>query len=521
MSPRVQAVDDRSGGAEPRAAGEQLTRIARGSSLNLGGAMISAIANFALTIVVTRGMPKDIAGILFTTSSLVLLAAAVGRLGTDTGLVYFISRARSAGAPERVRAYLVAALRPVLVTAVVMGLVLCVMSPWLGHLISPRHAGLTTRFLIVLALVIPMAAVENVALSATRGLGTMRPNAVVEMIVRPILQVATVAAVVWAGSTELLAGAWGLCYLVAAVLAWRSLQRRLPPPSGPTSAASEVRGDFWRFSAPRSVASVTQQAMQRLDIILVAVLAGPAQAAVYTAATRFVVVGQMARNAVSLAVQPDVAQALHRGDQREINSLYQMSTAWLMLVTWPIYLLLSIDGGSLLHVFGHGYAAGTPVLVLLGSAMLVATLCGDVDIMLIMAGRTSWSLVNVSVAFGINLTLDLILIPHLDILGAAIGWSVAIIVKNLLALIQVAVVLHLHPLGRASITTALLCLVSFGAVPLLCRTQLNGGLLRLVIEAAVGGVLFVAGAFAFRRLLALDALSQHRRPAKRAAASSG
>jgi O-antigen/teichoic acid export membrane protein len=471
--------------------------------------------------VVTRGMPKDIAGILFTTTSLVLLAASVGRLGTDTGLVYFISRARSAGTPERVRSYLAAALRPVVVTAVVMAVALCVFSPWLGHLISPQHAGLTTRFLIALALVIPISAVENVALSATRGLGTMRPNAIVEMIVRPVLQVVMVAAVVWAGLTELLAGAWALCYLLAAVLAWRALRGRLPPLPAATSSAFNVRGEFWKFSAPRSLASVAQLAMQRLDIVLVAVLAGPAQAAVYTAATRFVVVGQRARNAVSLAVQPDVAQALHRGDQHEINSLYQMSTAWLMLVTWPIYLLLSVDGGSLLHVFGHGYAAGTSVLVLLGSAMLVATLCGDVDIMLIMAGRTSWSLANVSVAFAVNLTLDLILIPRMDILGAAIGWSVAIIVKNILALVQVAMVLHLHPLGRASITTALLCLVCFGAIPLTCRIWMANGLRRLIVELVVGGAVFVVGAFLLRRPLALEALRLRRRTGDQPAPLAG
>lgn len=498
-----------------RVGGEQLSRIARGSTLNLAGAAVSSVANFALTIVVTRGMPQDIAGILFTTTSLVLLAVSIGLLGTDTGLVYFISRARAAEEPERVRPYLAAAMRPVVVTAAVMAVVLCAAAPWLGHSISGPHAGLTTWFLVTLALVIPLAAFEAVALSATRGLGTMRPNATVEMIIRPVVQVALVGTVVWWGSTRLLAAAWALSYVLAAVLAWRALRARLPAPSEPTrdgtSAAGDTSREFWRFSAPRSLANVVQLALQRLDIILVALLAGPAQAAVYTAATRFVVLGQMGRNAVSLAVQPDVAQALQRGHRREINGLYQMSTAWLILVTWPIFLLLCIDGRSLLHVFGDGYAAGAPVLILLGSAMLVATLCGDVDIMLIMAGRTSWSLANVSVALGVNVALDLVLIPRWGILGAAIGWAVAIVAKNLLALGQVGVVLRLHPVGRASITATALCVATFGLVPLVCRLWLGEGLLRLALEVVVAGALFVAGAFLLRRTLGLDALQLPRR----------
>jgi O-antigen/teichoic acid export membrane protein len=506
MQARTAATEQSTG----RPGGEQLSRIARGSSLNLAGAAVSSVANFALTIVVTRGMPQDVAGILFSTTSLVLLAVSVGLLGTDTGLVYFISRARAAGAPEQVRPYLAAALRPVVVAAAVMALVLAAAAPWLGHSISAPHAGLTTWFLLVLALVIPLATFEAVALSATRGLGTMRPNATVEMIVRPVVQVALVAAVVWWGSTRWLAAAWALSYVLAAVLAWRALRARLPAPAEAAPegerSGSHTSREFWRFTAPRSLATVVQLALQRLDIVLVAVLAGPAQAAIYTAATRFVVLGQMGRNAVSLAVQPDIAQALQRGHRREINSLYQMSTAWLILVTWPIFLLLCIDGRSLLHVFGEGYAAGTSVLVLLGSAMLVATLCGDVDVMLIMAGRTSWSLANVSVALGINVALDLVLIPRMGILGAAIGWAIAIVAKNLLALGQVGVVLRLHPVGRAGVAATALCLVTFGLVPLASKVRLGEGLLRLAIEVAVAGGLFLVGAFWMRRLLGLDAL---------------
>jgi O-antigen/teichoic acid export membrane protein len=484
----------------------KLSRVARGSTLNLVGAVVSAVANFALTVVITRGVAKDVAGLLFTTTSLVLMAAAIGRLGTDTGLVYFIARARAAGKEHLIRAYLRAARRPVFVSAMLMGVIALATAPVLGRVFSSEHAGLATGYLVVLAFVIPLAGVENVALSATRGLGTMRPNALVEQIIRPLLQVVMVAVVVWLGDPHLLAVGWGLCYVAAAFLAWRALSARLRSLPADTDSAPSVRAEFWRFSAPRSLASMVQQAMQRFDIVLVALISGPASAAIYTAATRFLVVGQMARNAISLAAQPDIAQAMHREDRAEIKALYQTSTAWLMLVTWPIYLLLMIDGRPLLKLFGHGYDSGSTVLVLLSLAMLVATLCGDVDVMLIMAARTTWSLANISVAFGVNLVLDLILIPHLGILGAAIGWSVAIVTKNVMALVQVAAVFHLHPIGRATVTCAAVCLGTCLVLPSVIRLLAGSGTLTTLVGALVSGLGFLACLYLFRRGLGLEAL---------------
>ncbi len=73
-----------------------------------------------------------------------------------------------------------------------------------------------------------------------------------------------------------------------------------------------------------------------------------------------------------------------------------------------------------------------------------------VDMVLNMAGRTSWNLINVLLAVGVNLGLDLRLIPTQGILGAAIGWAAAIVVTNSLAVTQIAVAMRLHPRDAAA-----------------------------------------------------------------------
>jgi O-antigen/teichoic acid export membrane protein len=485
----------------------RLRGLARGSTINLFGAAIMAVSVFGTTIAVTRGLSRVQAGIFFSVTSLFLLATAIGQLGTNTGLVYFLSRARALGRDNIIPAYVRTATLPVMLCACAMAGGLLAFAPQLAALTNPHNVAAATSYLRVLAFFIPMAALENVALAATRGLGTMRANAAVEQFGRPVLQLLLVVTVVWMSQLHALGLAWGVAYLPAAMaaLVWlRSLTKRLGAPG--KALDTDVAVEFWRFSAPRALASVAQVAMQRLDIILVGALSGPVQAAIYAAATRFLIVGQMGNRAISMAVQPRLGQCLATNDHDGARHLYRVSTAWLISLAWPLYLSLLVFGSQLMHVFGRGYNAGSVVLVILSSSMLLATGCGMVDIVLTMAGRTSWNLVNVLTALGVNVGLDLWLIPKYGIKGAAIGWAAAIIVQNLVPLSQIALALKLHPFGRNTAAAALISLISFGVVPLSFRTILGTGWPSLLGGLAGAGICQLIGLWIFRSTLELSTL---------------
>lgn len=491
----------------PPSADSSLRRLARGSTANLAGTAVSAVANFALIVVLTRGLPQSTAGVFISMTSVFVIATVLGQLGVNTGLVYFLTRALASGRRADIAGYMRTAWRAVLATAAGMAVLAALTAPWLAARATPEHAGDATRYLIVLALFIPIAGAENVALAGTRGLGSMRANALVEFIGRPSLQVLLVLAVVALGRDGWVAWAWALPYLPAALLAWWWWRRLARSMDVPVRASGTGRQrDFWAFSAPRAVTSVVQIVMQRLDIVLVAALAGPAQAAVYAAATRFVVAGQMGNNAISLAAQPRLAETLARHDRPALAEIYRTSTAWLMAVTWPLHLTFIISGGLLLHVFGSGYGVGAPVMVVLASCMLLSTGVGMADTVLLMAGRTSWSLANAAVSLGLQIGLDLWLIPEHGVLGAAIGWGAAILVRNGAALVQVILSEHVHSISRPVLVSAAINLVGFAGVPLLAQLALGRTWSALVVGLVAGGAVYLAGLWRFRGVLRLRAL---------------
>jgi O-antigen/teichoic acid export membrane protein len=128
-----------------------------------------------------------------------------------------------------------------------------------------------------------------------------------------------------------------------------------------------------------------------------------------------------------------------------------------------------------------------------------------VDNVLSMAGRTSWNLANVVTALGVQLAIDLPLIPRLGALGAAIGLATAIVTNNLVPLAQVAGVVRLHPFGRGTLTAAALALVCFGALPLALVATLGAHPTTVAVAILGGGTAYVAGATRLRRALGLAA----------------
>ncbi|CAM3556959.1 polysaccharide biosynthesis C-terminal domain-containing protein [Stackebrandtia soli] len=229
-------------------------------------------------------------------------------------------------------------------------------------------------------------------------------------------------------------------------------------------------------------------------------LLGFAEAAVYTVATRFVTLGQLATGAIGTAAQPRLATCMGRGDYATARALYQTTTAWIVLATWPLFLTTAVAAPFYLGLFGPEYTGDDAVAVVwvLAAGMVLSSGCGVVDMVLSMAGRTSWQLYNVCAALAVNVTIDLLLIPRWGILGAAIGWTAALAVNNLIPLCQLAFTFGLHPFGRSTTRAMALAAACF-VVPPLAGESFGSTALVVSVMAAVG--CYLATAWRFRATL--------------------
>ena len=461
--------------ARPDEAG--ISTVARRGTLNLVGACVSGLLNFALVVIVTRTLHTVGAGLFFEATSVFVLAGAAASFGSDTALVRFISQDRAKGITEHIRRHIMVAVVPSAFFALIIGALLFWLAPELASYfeITPglKHNPEFVLMIRVLAVFLPVYVTYLNGLAATVGFGSMVPTNVVDRLMTSALQPIAVfiAADLALGGGGIVA-AWAAPILLGLIPIYLWLRRlgkkagvRLDPGGSRHTVPGTPGKDFWFFAAPRGVASIFQIGQDRIGILLVGALSTAAAAGVFAAAARWLIAGNVFADALNLGIQPTMAEHLARRDYASAGRLYQVTTGWMMLVSGPIYLSMAIFPAVLLRPFGNGFDSGAPALTVLAIGTFAAAATGSVTVILLMGGKSSWNLFNTSVALGADVVIGVLLIPHLGLIGAAISTDVALLIANVLPVIQVHGLYGMHPFGRGfwvALTASLGCFALIG-----------------------------------------------------------
>jgi O-antigen/teichoic acid export membrane protein len=549
--PAIQAQTIRVAGKVPaqtaRVAGEvpaETVRVARGSVVNLVAMVTGAALSFGLTVVVSRWLQPSGAGALFELIALFTIMSQTFELGADTGLTRWISRARAIGGLADVRTVLTVALLPVLVVGTFAAVATWLAAPELAHVfLHGMAARVGAADIRIIAPLVPLGALSFCLVDAARGFGRMWPYLAIEGLGKPVARMGLVlAAVVLGLGLHGALVAWGAPVAIGLVAAWlifaRILRTEVPAGapgsagarhqarpehrSGPavrtarghrdgergrhhaavSLAAERVRrlaGEFWRFTGPRGLQATFQVVILWLDILLVGAVVSRYAAGVYAAVSKLAIVGTFALEGNRLAIGPQLSVFLARRQHDRAAELYQSATRWLILASWPLYLVFAIFPAVVLGIFGARYTAGAEALAVLSLAMLVNLGTGNVTVVLLMGGKSSWSAFNATAALIVNVGLNLLLLPHIGILGAAIAWGASIVVDNVTAMVEIRWVLGLAPFGPGYLLVAAATVGCFGVTGIAVRMLLGQTLPALAAAvaaglAAYGTVLYLARA---------------------------
>jgi O-antigen/teichoic acid export membrane protein len=489
-----------------------LEGLAAGSMVTTSGMVATGILGFILVIVVTRGLGPLGAGVFFQSVALFSVLASLCELGAPAGLVRTIPRYRAMGRTRDIRGAVTVALWPVAIVSTAVATALFILAPHVAALLGllPDEGPIALRSV---APVLPLAALSSVALAVTRGFGKMAPYVALENVLKPGLRPLLVAVAVGAGlgATAALA-AWavpaGLILAPALLIVARYLRGAESGMPVRTSGVPRrlLASEFWRFAAPRGMASIFHVAIVWIDVILIGSLRSTEEAGLYAAVGRLVVLGVFAIEGVRLAIAPQVSRALATGDQEGARLLYRVGTWWLVAVSWPMYLTLAIFAPFILRIFGPEFDAGATALLIISLTMLIGVGTGNVSVVLLMGGKSVWNLLNTAAALLVNLVLNILLIPRYGMTGAAIAWAASILVNNLLPLAQVWRALGLNPFGQGFVIVAGISIACFAGIGLTIRTVLGPTWFAFILAAASATILYGALLFRFRNPLHLPAL---------------
>lgn len=480
--------------------------LARGGGLSFFGSASSALLGFLLTVVITRLMGADGAGVVFQATGVFAVVLAFAKVGMDSTAVYLLPRVRLDDV-GRIRSTIMA----FVIIAVLVSTILAVALQFIAPLLWPGPDNPVSDTVRALAVFIPAGAVMLIAAAILRALGSVREYVLVSNIAIPALRPPLVAvAAVATGSVVVVSVAWALplalMMVVAAVMVSGHVTRLEGGDRGRSLPSRMQVREIISFATPRTASAGLEQAIIWVDVLLVGWLLSDQAAGIYGGAARFIQAGLVVDAALRVVVSPRFSSLLHQEKKEAVRELYITATIWLVLIASPIYVLLAVFSPVFLDLLGPDFRDGSMVLSILAVGITVTFLAGNIHSLLIMSGRSGWAAINKVVVLVINIVGNLLLVPVWGIEGAAVVWAVSMLIDALLAAVEVSYFLGIRvPLAQVLRPLGLV-VVTWG-IPAGLSSMLGGQTLgAAVLAAVVGGVLYLAACWYWRGTLRLEGL---------------
>jgi O-antigen/teichoic acid export membrane protein len=492
-----------------------LAGAARSGALGFAGAVVAALGGFLLTIVISRGLGSAGAGVFFQSFAVFTILAAAGTAGADTGLLYVATRSRALGRVAELRRTMAIAFGPTVLAATAIAVAVHLTAPRLSELlIDEKYQERGADYLALLAPFLVIAIIGLIGVQATRGFGGLRWFVAIQQLLLPLGRVAAVALVLALGLHGVAVPlAWAVPLLIACPLALAALYRQLRrvernqlARSAPPRPIGAIAREFWAYSAGRGFAQLFTQTIVWFNVIIVGALGSAAEAGVFAALSRFVTTGTLVMQAMRLGIQPQLGAALAVGETRRAEDLYRITTQWIIASSWPLYLVLAAFGPQVLRLFGGEFTSGADALTILTLTMLFSLATGNVNTVLLMAGRSRWTAANTVAALVVNIGLNLLLVPDHGIIGAALAWSASIVTERAMGMYEVRVLLGLRGYGKGFVLAITLAALVYGGIGLAIRLTVGATLPAFAAYLAITSIVYAAALWAFRDALGLRAL---------------
>ncbi|RLB57544.1 MAG: hypothetical protein DRI34_07500 [Deltaproteobacteria bacterium] len=424
---------------------QDLRKATRGSGANYLAALLQ-VGIFVFHTVGARLFGKLAYGAYIFAWSVVELANKVAVAGLDKGILRAVASERARQDDRAELRALATALRVVLLASLA------------AVALIELGAGLIARWQEVPAYAPTLRALGPltflwsstvVLVAATMGLRTMRYNLLVRGVADPALLI--VSGLLWALCWRQGAGlAMALAHVCAASATFLLALLAFGRCFGLRRVAARMLRGRWdgslvRFSIPVGLAELLNQAIYRVDVILIgAFMQDPLQVANYGACILLSNTISSVRYAFDPVLSPVVAETMVSGDLGRLQHNLRLMVRWVTLLAFPLFVVMLVFGRTLLGLWGESYASAHTALSLLASGHMINAVLGLHQWPVVMSGRSRLDLLNNAVAFAVNLGLNLLLIPRFGLVGAASATLAGNLVLRLLQAIEVGVIFHIH-----------------------------------------------------------------------------
>lgn len=404
---------------------------------------ISAILRYVITVLMTNLFTPAIYGVFVEANTVTTVLGYASKLGLDSTLLRFLPTYRAKGERGLATGMMRFALLISLISGLVWGAVFFGMAFVLAH--SIFHKDIFAVPFRESALLVPFVAIQLVLAAGLQAMKAIKWKVCVDRLIQPALTLILLIIFYLLGlKIEALIYSTVLGYLASIVsgyVLFGKVRHKLVQ-----GVKAQYDAKTWAsFTFPMFFNSMVRSILNSTDVLFLGVLATQSQIAFYGAADRvsyFVVAPLIALNAI---FSPMIAEYYAKGKIAQLENMFKVVTKWSFSLSWPVFLCFTVFHNPIMGIFGRSYTQASVVLFLLSLGNLIDAGVGSVNYLLVMTGRPRVILFNTVSTVVLNVTLALLLVPRLNIVGAALAAALAVIILNIVGLIEVYWYMKLHP----------------------------------------------------------------------------
>ncbi len=281
------------------------------------------------------------------------------------------------------------------------------------------------------ALVIPLIALSDVMLAATRHKRLMRYEVIARSIAEPWTLAALTLGFYWGGFLKagLMAAYFGALVVAYMASAWGfgrvyNLRRVLG-----ARPSWRVARRIVIVSSPTAVVDVMALVFRRVDIFFLWHFSSETVVGIYHAAQHIAQLAQKTRYLFDPILAPIVSQTIARQDLANAGRQLSQVSRWVMTIMLLQVMLLAFYGGEILALVGPGMGAGALLLVIMVGAEMIDGVLGAAELPILFRQPKLNLVISLS-GLIVHVAGCALLVPLLGGPGAAMSLMISLTVLN-------------------------------------------------------------------------------------------
>lgn len=441
---------------------KEITRIVKGSGINLTGSFAASILGFIHVWILALYLPPDEVGLYYLGFSIISIISTLALAGTENGIRRFVAIYQEHNDIAVMSSFVRTALWVALPLSLILATFLYVTADFFSESFFSKPK--LSTILQILSIYLPFHVLTYLLLSSTQALKHMQYKVICLDITYIILKI-IIALILFLLGFRLYGAVTSLMVAMMLVTGLAFYYYRKVFPCIQDTVSTPLRfNELLSFSVPQSFTFLLNKLLRNISTLMLGYFAVSSNIGFFNIAEKIIILSSSIVLSFNTMLAPIVASLHATNQKQEFSKIYKTVTKWCVTLGFPVSMLTILLSHQLMGLFGQKYSQGAVCLIILAIGQMFNMATGPAGLLILMTGRVYVEMMNMAITLLLCFSLNFMLIPKYNYIGAAAAVAISMGLVNILRVLQVYWFEKILPYNKGifkPIVSCLLCVIVY------------------------------------------------------------